>query len=153
MTNEQTLINFYTAFSNGDANQMCEYYHPKVRFNDSIFGLLKHNDVCKMWNMLLNKNKGNIKIVFSEIKADQYAGSARWTATYTFLKTNKEVVNSVYAHFQFQEGLIIKHTDDFDLWKWSKQAFGWKGVLLGWTGFMQKKIQEQAILSLKNFNK
>ena len=153
MTNEQTLIKFYTAFSNGDANQMCECYHPKVRFNDSIFGLLKYNEVCKMWNMLLNKNKGNIKIVFSEIKADEHTGSARWMATYTFSKTNKEVVNSVYAYFQFQEGLIIKHTDDFDLWKWSKQAFGWKGVLLGWTGFMQKKIQEQAILSLKNFNK
>jgi hypothetical protein len=27
----------------------------------------------------------------------------------------------------------MKHTDDFDIWKWSKQALGIPGHLLGWT--------------------
>ena len=101
--------------------------------------------------MLLEKSKGNIKIDFSEIKADDYIGSARWVATYNFSKTNRKVVNSIYAQFQFKEGLIIKHTDDFDIWKWSKQAFGLKGILLGWTGFMQKRIQKQALSSLNKY--
>jgi hypothetical protein len=35
-----------------------------------------------------------------------------------------------------------------DLYKWSKQAFGVTGFLLGWTGFFQKKIQQQAQESL-----
>ncbi|SHG84271.1 SnoaL-like domain-containing protein [Flavobacterium fluvii] len=152
-TNEDTIIKFYTAFSNGDATQMCECYHPNIKFSDPVFGLLKGKDVCKMWKMLLEKSKGNIKIDFSEIKADDYKGSARWVATYNFSKTNRKVVNSIYAQFQFKEGLIIKHTDDFDIWKWSKQAFGLKGILLGWTGFMQKRIQKQALSSLNKYEK
>ncbi|WP_281299174.1 nuclear transport factor 2 family protein [Flavobacterium limnophilum] len=152
-TNEETLTKFYTAFSNGNADQMCEYYHPNIKFRDPVFGLLKHDDVCKMWTMLLEKSKGTIKIDFSEIKADDYKGSARWVATYNFSKTNRKVVNSIYAQFQFQDGLIIKHTDDFDIWKWAKQAFGWKGFVFGWTGYMQKKIQAQALSALKKYKK
>ena len=67
-TNEDTIFKFYTAFSNGDAAQMCECYHANIKFSDPVFGLLKGNDVCKMWKMLLEKSKGNIKIDFSEIK-------------------------------------------------------------------------------------
>lgn len=152
-TNEDTIIKFYTAFSNGNAAQMCECYHSNVKFRDPVFGLLKGNDVCKMWKMLLEKSKGNIKIDFSEIKADNYRGSANWVATYNFSKTNRKVVNSIRAHFQFQDGLIVKHTDDFDIWKWAQQALGWKGILFGWTGFMQKRIQQQALASLKNYEK
>ena len=90
--------------------------------------------------MLLEKSKGNIKIEFSEVKADEYVGSAKWKATYNFSKTNRKVVNVIQAQFQFKDGLIIRHTDYFDIWKWSKQAFGMAGYLFGWTGFFQKKI-------------
>ncbi|MFV5687934.1 nuclear transport factor 2 family protein [Flavobacterium sp. ZT3R25] len=151
--NEKTLIKFYTAFNNGDVSTMCDCYHPKIKFRDPIFDLLKENDVCQMWKMLIEKGKGNTKIKFSDIKADQYIGSVRWIATYKFSKTNRTVVNEIQAQFQFKDGLIIKHTDDFDIWKWSKQAFGIKGYLFGWTGYFQKKIHHQALLSLKKYKK
>jgi ketosteroid isomerase-like protein len=149
--NEQTIHKFYTAFANADAKTMCECYHAKIKFHDPSFGLLKGKDVCKMWKMLIEKSKGTLKIEFSDIKADQYMGSANWIATYNFSKTNRTVVNRIEAHFRFKDGLIIKHTDDFDIWEWSKQALGFKGFLLGWTGFMEKKIQKQALSSLKKY--
>ena len=149
--NENTITKFYTAFNNADSSKMCECYHFNVQFRDPAFGLLKGNDVCQMWKMLVERGKGDIKIEFSDIKATQNRGSARWIATYNFSKTNRKVVNEIQAHFQFQDGLIIKHTDDFDIWKWAKQAFGFTGFMLGWTGFMQKKIQQQALLSLKKY--
>jgi ketosteroid isomerase-like protein len=150
-TNQDTLIKFYTAFANADAATMCECYHDNIQFRDPAFGLLKGKAVCQMWKMLIEKSKGNIKIEFSDIIADQYTGEAQWIATYNFSKTNRKVVNTIKAQFQFQDGLIIKHNDDFDIWNWSKQAFGIKGLLLGWTGFMQRKIQEQALHSLKTY--
>jgi hypothetical protein len=149
--NEKTLIKFYTAFANADAETMCKCYHPDIQFRDPAFGLLKGNDVCDMWKMLIKRSKGEIKIEFSEIKATEYIGSAKWIATYNFSQTNRKVVNVIKAQFQFKDGLIIKHTDDFDIWKWSEQAFGIKGYLLGWTGFFHTKINEQALLSLKKF--
>jgi ketosteroid isomerase-like protein len=149
--NENTIHKFYTAFANADAEQMCECYHPNVQFSDPAFGILKGKEVCQMWKMLIERSKGNIKIDFSQVKANEHLGSAFWIAKYNFSKTNREVVNTIASKFHFQEGLIIKHTDDFDIWKWSKQALGFKGFLLGWTGYMQKKIQEQARRSLKRY--
>jgi hypothetical protein len=149
--NEILIAKFYTAFSKGDAKAMSECYHPKIQFKDPAFGLLKEKQVSKMWEMLLLKSKGNIKIQFSNIKATATAGSANWVATYNFSKTNRKVINEISAEFEFQDGLIIKHIDHFNLWKWSKQAFGVSGFLMGWTSFFQKKVQEQALLSLKKF--
>ncbi|MWB96279.1 nuclear transport factor 2 family protein [Flavobacterium sp. GA093] len=149
--NETLITKFYTAFANADAKTMSECYHPKVHFIDPAFGLIKENQVSDMWKMLILKSKGNIKIEFSDIKADEFTGSARWIATYNFSKTNRQVINKISAEFTFQDGLIVKHIDNFDVYKWSKQAFGPMGYLLGWTGFFQKKIQQQALLSLKKF--
>ncbi|PIF34761.1 SnoaL-like protein [Flavobacterium sp. 9] len=149
--NEALITKFYTAFANADAKTMAECYHPKVHFIDPAFGLLKEEQVSKMWEMLLIKSKGNLKIEFSNVKADEFAGSANWVATYNFSKTNRNVINRIAAEFSFQDGLIIKHTDNFDVWKWSKQAFGPTGYLLGWTGFFQKKVQQQALSSLRKF--
>ena len=147
--NENTLIKFYTAFAASDVSLMCECYHDDIQYNDPIFEILKGKNVCQMWEMLIGRSNGNLKIEFSDIKADQYLGSARWTATYNYSKTNRKVVNVIHSQFHFKDGLIIKHTDNFDIWKWSKQALGIKGFLFGWTGYFQNNIQNQALLSLK----
>jgi ketosteroid isomerase-like protein len=150
-TNEQVIHKFYTAFANADALKMGECYHTDIQFEDPAFGKLNGNDARQMWKMLVEKSKGNIKIEFSDIKADEYSGFAKWTATYNFSKTNRKVVNEIQAAFKFKDGLIISHTDNFDIWKWAKQALGVKGFLLGWSGFMQKQIQKQALASLKSY--
>ncbi|HAT76068.1 MAG TPA: nuclear transport factor 2 family protein [Flavobacterium sp.] len=151
-TNEITITKFYTAFANADAEQMCKCYHPNIQFSDPAFGLLKVEEVCQMWKMLIERSKGNLKIDFSEVKANEHLGSAVWTAKYNFSRTNRKVVNTITSKFYFQEGLIIKQTDDFNFWKWAKQALGISGLLLGWTIFLQKKIQKQARMSLKTYS-
>lgn len=149
--NENTIHKFYTAFANADATTMCECYHQEIQFSDPVFGQLKGKEVCQMWKMLIERSKGNLKIEFSDVAATEYLGSALWTASYRFSITNRKVLNSIVAKFYFQDGLIIKHIDDFDIWKWAKQALGFKGFLIGWTGFMQNKIRENAIKSLKKY--
>tara|TARA_R110000868_G_scaffold34477_4_gene124611 strand:- start:267 stop:734 length:468 start_codon:yes stop_codon:yes gene_type:complete len=150
-TNEKTIEQFYIAIATTDSKKISELYAPTIRFRDPAFGLLLGNDVTKMWKMLFVNSKGKLNIVYSDIKADDYVGSARWVATYTFSKTGRKVVNEIHSQFQFKDGLIIKQTDSFDIWKWSKQAFGFRGFLFGWTGYMQKKIQEKAVASLKSY--
>lgn len=152
-TNEQLILKFYTAFAKADSKTMCECYRSNIKFQDPAFGSLKGNYVCQMWKMLLEKSNGNLNIDFYDIKADEYSGTAKWTATYNFSKTNRKVVNSIESEFQFRNGLIIRHIDNFDIWKWSRQALGIKGLLFGWTGFMQKQIRKQARASLKNYCK
>lgn len=149
--NEALIHQFYQAFQKGDAQTMKLCYHPDIQFIDPAFGLLKGTQVGNMWTMLLERAKDDLKIEYFDVKADDYSGTALWVAHYTFSQTNRKVINSISAEFQFKDELICKHNDNFNIWKWSQQALGWKGYILGWTGFFQRKIREKALYSLNKF--
>lgn len=151
-SNENLISKFYTAFANGNIKMMLECYHPQIHFEDPVFGPLKNEQVFTMWEMLLLKSKGNIKIEFKNVTADEFLGSTDWIATYNFSKTNREVINKINANFEFKDDLIIRHTDQFSIWNWSKQAFGLSGYFLGWTRFFKNKIRKEALKTLQNYS-
>ncbi|SCX92702.1 nuclear transport factor 2 family protein [Flavobacterium caeni] len=130
---------------------MASCYHPDIVFHDPAFGTLKGKDVADMWRMLIARSKGHLEVSFADVKADDVRGSAQWTATYEFSKTKRKVVNVIHAEFEFKDGLIVRHTDSFNVWKWSAQALRLPGLLLGWTGFLQQKIRKQALQSLRAY--
>jgi hypothetical protein len=149
--NQQLIERFYTAFSNQDGQTMADCYHQQAQFNDPVFGILDRTSTVAMWTMLLERSKGNLKIEYFNPNATDDKGTVTWVATYNFSKTQRKVVNVIQASFEFKDGLIYRHTDTFNLWKWSKQAFGIKGLLLGWTSFMQDKIRKQAKTTLTEY--
>jgi ketosteroid isomerase-like protein len=134
---------FYTAFAEGDTDSMVSLYHPDIVFRDPAFGELKGERVMNMWRMLNSRSKGQLRIRHENVRVSGSIGTAIWHAEYEYGPAKRPVSNHISARFEFQDGLIIKHTDDFDLWKWSSQALGLSGRLLGWSGFMKRKIQEK----------
>ncbi|HJS01067.1 MAG TPA: nuclear transport factor 2 family protein [Flavobacterium sp.] len=148
---EKTIHQLYTSLATGNISNIEACYASKVKFHDPIFGTLLDYEVPKMWKMLTKKSKGNLEIEYSILKCNDFKASVKWTAKYTFGKKNRKVINNIKSEFHFKDGLIIKQDDDFDIWAWSKQALGLSGILLGWTGYLQRKIQLQAINSLKNY--
>jgi len=61
-------------------------------------------------------------------------------------------VNDVRATFEFSaDGKIAEHTDDFSFWRWSRQALGAPGLLLGWTPLLRRATQRKARASLDQF--
>jgi hypothetical protein len=151
MSNEELIIKFYSSFAAKDAEGMVSCYAGNVVFEDPAFGKLEGEQARSMWRMLLARSKGGIKLTFSDVKADERNGSARWVAEYIFAQTGRRVVNVISAQFEFSDGKIKKHTDHFSMWKWSRQALGFKGWLLGWSGFMKKQIQKQTGSLLKKY--
>jgi ketosteroid isomerase-like protein len=149
MDNAQLIQNFYDAFATGDAEATVSLYADDIEFQDPAFGSLKGDNAKNMWRMLL-KTPG-IKITASNIKADDQTGSADWVAKYTFSLTGRKVINRVHAEFVFANGKIVKHTDTFSFWKWASQAFGIKGLLLGWTPLMKNKVNQKALSRLSKF--
>lgn len=147
--NEKSLIEqFYTAFAKADAAGMIACYHPDIEFEDPAFGPLKGEDACNMWRMLVNPG---LELTFSKVQANGNTGSAHWDARYVFSKTGNKVLNQVDATFEFKDGKIIRHKDHFDFWKWSRQALGLPGLLLGWSPFLKNKVRQQALERLKAF--
>jgi ketosteroid isomerase-like protein len=141
--NQQLVVRFYTAFQQLDYKTMQNCYHENAVFFDPVFQDLNAYELRNMWEMLCRQAK-DFNLKFSDVHADDEYGGCKWTATYTFSRTNRKVINQVKSYFKFHEGKIVEHTDDFDLWKWSRQALGIKGWVLGWSEFLQKRVRTSA---------
>ncbi len=149
---KELIDKFYTAFTNLDAETMASCYHDDIVFHDPAFGQLKGNRAGNMWRMLCASQKDkNMKVTYSNVEASDLTGKAHWEAHYIFSKTGRKVHNLIDAQFEFKDGLIIKHTDHFNLHRWASQAMGLKGMLLGGTGFFQNKLQGQTNRLLDKF--
>ena len=138
MQNKELINNFYSTFSIGDADSMVACYHDEVVFEDPAFGKLKGAKAKAMWRMLLSRKKESELTISFKVLNDL---QAEWIANYKYGPNKRPITNIVSATFEFKDGKIIKHTDKFDLWKWSQQALGASGFLLGWSGSMRNKIQ------------
>jgi uncharacterized protein len=150
-SNEEIITRFYTAFQRLDYATMNDCYSDKIIFSDPVFLLLEGEEVRSMWKMLC-LNAKDFSLSFSSITAiDEEYSTCNWTATYTFSKTGRKVVNHIKAFMKFHNGKIVEHSDAFRISKWAAQALGAKGALLGWTGFMKKKIQQNARKNLNAF--
>ena len=57
----------------------------------------------------------------------------------------------IRAEFEFRDGLIRVQRDRFDFWRWSRQALGTPGLLLGWTPMLRNKVREKAQAGLEQF--
>lgn len=148
--NEQLIETFYTSFQKLDAAAMSRCYHPEIRFSDPVFPLLVGEEVSAMWRMLCTQAK-NFELSFSDIQANEQTGKAHWEAGYDFSATGRRVLNRIDAEFEFRDGKIIKHTDAFDFWKWSRMALGTPGLFLGWTPVVRSKVRRQARARLAGF--
>ena len=151
MNNSELIKKFYDSFANGDAEGMVSCYGDNIQFEDPAFGKLNGEMAKNMWRMLVNNNKSIIKISYSNVQANDKTGSVNWAAEYVFSQTGRPVINKIAATFEFKDGKIIKQTDVFDMWKWSRQALGLKGYLLGWSDFLKGKIQIQTNSLLKKY--
>ena len=152
--NEQLIEVFYVSFQKLDAAGMINCYHSEVEFSDPAFGKLNAAEVAAMWRMLCATAK-NFELTFSGVEANdqtgEQTGKAHWEARYDFSATGRRVHNKIDATFIFKDGKIIKHIDTFDFWKWSAQALGPKGTLLGWTPLVRNKVRQQARAKLAAF--
>jgi ketosteroid isomerase-like protein len=149
--NVATIERFYAAFDAGDGAGMASCYAPGVRFSDPVFGELRGAEAGAMWRMLTGQ-AGDLRVELAERAADGDRGTARWIATYTFTDTGRPVVNDIRATFRFTpEGLIAEHDDRFSFHRWSRQALGPVGLLLGWTPLLRAKVGGRARARLEQF--
>ena len=149
-TDHAALIDrFYRAFAQRDGAAMAACYHRRATFRDPVFELTGTN-IGAMWQMLCERAT-DLRIEFDEVHAEADHGSADWQAWYTFTQTGRPVHNVIHAEFKFAEGLIVEHVDRFDFWRWSRQALGLPGLLLGWASPLQEKVRQQAMMGLERY--
>jgi ketosteroid isomerase-like protein len=149
-SNDAVIQDFYAAFDQRDGDRMAAFYAPDAHFSDPVFTDLNGDEPGAMWRMLTGR-ADDLRVELLDHGADGDTGSARWRARYTFTQTGRPVVNDVHATFRFRDGLIAEHRDEFGFHRWSRQALGPTGLLLGWTPVLRSATRKRARAGLDEF--
>jgi ketosteroid isomerase-like protein len=148
--NAELIERFYAAFAAGDHATMAASYSDDATFSDPVFPRLDSEEVRAMWRMFCTSGN-SIDVTYSDVDAGEQHGAAHWEAVYAFPKTGRQVHNKIDASFQFKDGKIVSHKDDFNLYRWTRMALGPTGTLLGWTPIVTGKVRAQAASQLRRF--
>ena len=151
---KNVIERFYDSLGKLDAEAMIDCYHEDVNFHDPAFGTLHGEKAGNMWRMLCGSQNGqDFKIKLTDVEIDGSMGKSHLEAWYTFTRTGRRVHNIIDSEFEFSNGRIIKHNDRFDLYRWSRQALGLTGLLIGWTPYFRKKLNAQTNRMLTKFER
>ena len=149
-SNTDLITSFYEAFERKDHAGMAACYHPEIHFSDPVFLDLNGDEARAMWHMLCERGT-DLTVTFRDVHANDATGGARWEARYTLTQGGREIHNVIDASFEFRDGLIVRHRDDFDLWRWTRMALGPTGTLAGWSPPVQNKVRATAMSGLRRF--
>ncbi len=151
----ELIERFYRAFEALDGQTMQDCYARDATFRDPAFTLDGAEQIGAMWQMLCDgareRGPAHWRLEFGAIEADAERGRAHWEPHYLFGPGARPVHNVVDAEFRFRDGLIVAHVDRFGFWRWSGQALGAPGWLLGWTPWLRSKVRAQAAHGLKRW--
>jgi len=149
-SNTDLITSFYEGFERKDHAGMAACHHPEIHFSDPVFLDLSGGEVRAMWHMLCERGT-DLTVSFGDVRADDATGGAHWEARYTLTPGGREIHNVIDASFEFRDGLILRHRDDFDLWRWTRMALGPTGTLAGWSPPIQNKVRATAMSGLRRF--
>ena len=149
---QATLERLYAAFSQLDGAAMAACYAENATFDDEAFSLKGRREIGGMWTMLCDGTKAKARDAWRLESRVTGERSAHWEAWYRFTATGRLVHNIIDSEFEFgPDGLITRQRDRFDFWRWSRQALGAPGWLLGWTPFLRNKVRATAAANLTLF--
>ena len=149
--NSDLLTRFYSSFERRDAAGMAECYDPDAVFTDPVFPTLSGVEVGQMWRMLCERGT-DLRIEFGDVAADERVGHVHWEAWYTFSRSGRPVHNVVDAYFEFRDGKIVRHVDQFDFARWAAQAIGPIGRVPGVNVLLKLRVQSTAARQLRAFS-
>lgn len=142
VSNASVAKHFWESLAAKDADEMAGCYAPDATFEDEVFRL--RGPACGlMWRMLF-QGAADLRIRTHTLTEGDGVAHGVWEAWYTFTATGRPVHNRIHSRFVVRDGKIVDHKDRFPFYKWSRQALGAKGWLLGWTPLVRAAVRKQA---------
>lgn len=121
-------------------------YHPKAEYMDELFSL-KYREILALWySCMLPEMKLEVKVKSIEQFKDVVV--TKWTISYTISSINRRITLDEIGRFEFEDGLIIRHTDKYSFHSWCTQALGVAGMLASWSKWLRSKVRNQAYSSI-----
>lgn len=154
-TTAQALERFFDAMQRCDTEALRTSYHPALRFDDPLISTTSVGDRLDWCGMLWSPRDADGQRIWQleleEVRTRGALATARWNLRYRYTPTKRLIDQALHSHFSFDaDGRITTQRDSFDFWRWSRQAHGLLGLLLGWTPLMWDQAREQARASLED---
>ena len=92
---KELITSFYTAFQNIDGEKMAKCYHELAYFSNPVFKNLTSEEASAIWQMLIERSKGKLKIKFHSVEERDDTATCIWEAKYLFSKTDRPVHNII----------------------------------------------------------
>ena len=142
------------AFARLDGDAMAACHSAIASFQDEAFSLQGQRQIGGMWRTLCSatgeRGRAAWKLDLRRLTDRSAHREAQRKACYRFNASGRLVHKRIDAEFDLDAaGLAQRHRDRFDFWRWSRQALGLPGRLLGSTPFLRNKVHAQAAATLQ----
>ncbi|KAG8804898.1 hypothetical protein FRC17_005845 [Serendipita sp. 399] len=153
---EQLVERYLAAYKAYDLAAMDACTDPEFTFSDPAFPSLNSKQAKGMFSMFVNnREKNKMELEYKDIKKG--LNDLTYTATYTvrYIFNGRPVTNVIDTTLTIspQSNLLLSQVDTFPFHAWARQALGLPGLLLGWTGFLQSQVQNNAAQTLEKYMK
>lgn len=142
VSTQSVAQHFWESLAAKDADEMAACYAADATFEDEVF-TLRGAECGTMWRMLFH-GAADLRIKAHPLKEGDGIAHGTWEAWYTFSATGRPVHNRIRSRLVVRDGKVVDHKDQFSFWRWSRQALGLKGWLLGWTPLVRMAVRKQA---------
>jgi hypothetical protein len=105
---------YFEALHQSSIDDLNKFYHPDIRFHDPI-NTLHGLDQVKAHFIKLNANLHHGSLTFNEIIRDGNQCALSYTMNLNIRKPAKSIAVPGCCTLKISKGLIIEHTDYFDL--------------------------------------
>lgn len=146
------LDRFLQALAHRDVVTMMACYGPRASYHSPIFPHVEGDALEATWQWFCAKAP-DLAMTVGKRNASANTIHVDWTATYTFPKTGRPVVQVTQSTFTFEDAVICRHEDHFDLHAWSHMALGPLGYVLGGRRWLQRSLQRAAAERVARFQK
>lgn len=142
VSSHSVVEHYWESLAAKDADEMAACYAPDATFEDEVFAL-RGPECGMMWRMLF-QGAADLRVKTHPLVVGDGVAHGVWEAWYTFSATGRRVHNKIHSRFVVRDGKIVDQRDAFPFAKWSRQALGAKGWLLGWTPLVRRAVRKQA---------
>lgn len=108
---------------------------------------LNYREILALWYSSMKPDM-DLKVKVDSIEQHQDFVVTNWTISYTITSINKRITLDEIGRFEFEDGLIVRHTDAYSFYSWCTQAFGVAGMLASWSNWLRNKVRNQAYSSI-----
>jgi len=140
------LLKFFKAVQTQDVKAIGECYHNDIEYYEPAYGKMTGPRALGYWSFFFSQVK-EMQCEYDGLKINGDKGTLHIEEWYTWSATGHAVHNLVDCEFDFKDGKIFRHIDNYNLNAWAFQSLGAK--YLGWT----KKTREQEVEKFEDFLK